>query len=120
MLACEVGTPYSRNLAGDRIGEGRRCSPKSPSWRLVALVSNFFLLGDPLWNTLFGIQMVFYGISFFGMVFGRFDLPSLLKIPFYFCMVNTAILWGLFKGLLGLQKVTWKKADRDLVSVPPK
>ena len=87
---------------------------------LVALVSNFFLLGDPLWNTLFGIQMVFYSLSFFGMVFGKFDLPSLLKIPFYFCMVNTAILWGLFKGLLGLQKVTWKKADRDLVSVPPK
>ncbi|MFZ0389930.1 MAG: glycosyltransferase family 2 protein [Calditrichia bacterium] len=85
---------------------------------LVILLSNFLLLGSPLWNLFFLLQIAFYLLVMLGWILAQRALPAFLKIPFYFFMVNYAALIGIFKGLFGMQKVTWAKADRNLVRMP--
>ena len=76
-------------------------------------------LGTPFYNGLFALELAFAGLSLTGWALNGRSVPAVVNVPFYFCMVNLAILQGLLKGLLGMQKVTWKKADRESVEMPP-
>ena len=44
-------------------------------------------------------------------VIKRFNI-RLFSIPFYFCLVNGAALYGIYKGLLNKQPVKWRKFNR--------
>lgn len=58
-------------------------------------------------------QVLFYGIGlgYATNVVGlrRFRWSA---IPYYFCLVNGAAFIGLWRGLLGIQKVTWQRTRR--------
>lgn len=54
------------------------------------------------------LQCAFYCCALLGyfsrrMLFGRF-----FAIPFYFCLVNGAALYGIYKGIFNKQSVTWE------------
>jgi len=63
---------------------------------------------------LLALQGVFYLLAVTGYLFRRRRLPSLLCIPYYFCLGNAAAAVGLVKWFRGSQAVTWRKADRHL------
>ncbi len=90
----------------------------TPFFLIGLFLSAAMLSGTSLYYVVFIAQVVFYLLGGLGWVFSKRRLPAVLKLPFYFCMMNYAVLLGVVKGLLGLQKVTWKKADRELVALP--
>ena len=60
-------------------------------------------------------QVSFYGMSLLGWYFeSRQVKVKLLFIPFYFCMMNYAVIAGIFRYLRGNQSVIWEKAVRKL------
>lgn len=75
---------------------------------MVATLVALFLVGSLWYKTAFVMQMAFYGVALFGLLFVNRTRTSLFNIPFYFCMENTAALLGIYKGMLNLQPVTWK------------
>ncbi|RMG63826.1 MAG: glycosyltransferase family 2 protein [Calditrichaeota bacterium] len=90
----------------------------TPFFLIGALLSSALSSASPLYLLAFWGQGIFYLLAALGWALSSRKLPAFLKLPFYFCMINYAVLLGVIKGLLGLQKVTWKKADRELVALP--
>lgn len=81
---------------------------------MVALyVTNIFLLSSPCYALFFIAQSVFYLLAAIGFLFKNNTIRSAaLFVPFYFCMMNVAVLAGLIKYLKGGHSVLWKKAQR--------
>jgi poly-beta-1,6-N-acetyl-D-glucosamine synthase len=73
---------------------------------------NLFLFGIPFFNILFVLQLSFYILAFGGFVGRHKKLPVILFIPFYFCNLNLALLFGFFRLLFGLQKTAWSTTSR--------
>jgi cellulose synthase/poly-beta-1,6-N-acetylglucosamine synthase-like glycosyltransferase len=57
-------------------------------------------------------QVAFYGAALLACTRPNGRWPAVIGIPFYFCMVNAAACVGSIRGLCGLEKVTWRKANR--------
>jgi cellulose synthase/poly-beta-1,6-N-acetylglucosamine synthase-like glycosyltransferase len=57
-------------------------------------------------------QAVFYGCALVGCTRPNASWPAPVGIPFYFCMVNTAAWLGSIRGVTGIERVTWMKAER--------
>jgi cellulose synthase/poly-beta-1,6-N-acetylglucosamine synthase-like glycosyltransferase len=74
---------------------------------LVCLaVSNCFLLYGRFYQLTGCCQLIFYGLALSG---SRWQLkPRALRLPYYFCFVNFAYLWGVCQSLQGRSKVKWK------------
>jgi len=72
-----------------------------------ALVLNTFLSG-PFYRALLVAQVVFYGLALAGWLGGgrRVRVP-LLKLPYYFCMINAAYVVALARLLAGEKNVRW-------------
>ena len=58
------------------------------------------------------LQIAFYSLALIGCTRPNAHWPALIGVPFYFSMVNAAAWLGSIRGVLGIEKVTWKKADR--------
>jgi cellulose synthase/poly-beta-1,6-N-acetylglucosamine synthase-like glycosyltransferase len=90
-----------------------------PVWLIVLLVSNAALLrGGLLYQALFAAQIAVYAIAAVAALSLTVRTTRIGGIVFYFVMSQVAITWGLIKGLLNRQKVTWNKADRSQSSHP--
>jgi cellulose synthase/poly-beta-1,6-N-acetylglucosamine synthase-like glycosyltransferase len=74
---------------------------------LVCLaVSNCFLLRGRFYQLTGWCQLIFYVLALSG---SRWQLkPRALRLPYYFCFVNFAYLWGVCQSLQGRSKVKWK------------
>ena len=57
-------------------------------------------------------QLAFYTCALIGATRPNARWPTVISVPFYFCMVNTAAWIGSIRGTFGSERVTWKKADR--------
>jgi len=58
-------------------------------------------------------QGLFYGLSLAGWLLQRREVKSkFLFIPYYFCMMNYAVLAGNWRYFTGRQQVTWDKSKR--------
>lgn len=57
-------------------------------------------------------QVAFYGCALIGLTRANARWPAVVGVPFYFCMVNTAAWLGALRGVTGIERVTWKKAER--------
>lgn len=56
----------------------------------------------------FGAQLLFCGLALIGfMLRGRANLPAVLNVPLYFCMVNFAAMRGIFEAYTGKTYTTW-------------
>jgi len=81
-----------------------------PFFLVAAFASNIALLEFPLYRTLLIAQCLGYGGMVAVHVFHIRWKP--LYVPYYFMLVNSAIMLGFFKNLLGMQKAAWESTRR--------
>lgn len=73
----------------------------------VLLLSNVFLLSQPVYLAAFVAQAAFYLAVLTGGVLP--EAPRLLRLPYYFVMVNAAALPGIYYALRGRRNMAWKR-----------
>lgn len=78
-----------------------------PVAMLAAVVSNLFLLDRPLYRALFALQLAFYGLVLLGALMSL--RPKVLRLPYYFCMINVAAFLGMYHALRGGRALAWKR-----------
>ena len=86
----------------------------TPFLLVLIFVLNFFLLDQHLiYQFIMAIQLFFYAAALLGYFLESRKLRiKVLFIPFYFSMMNYAVVAGLIRFLKGSQKSTWEKAKR--------
>ena len=81
-----------------------------PFAMLAALAANLFLVSSPAYRALLWAQVLFYALAVVGRT-GRLR-PRALRLPFYFCMVNSAAFFGLYHalhfGVTHRRSMAWK------------
>ncbi len=77
-----------------------------PFAMLAALAANLFLLDQPLYRVLFFGQAIFYLVALLGTMFQL--KPKAIMLPFYFCMINAAMFFGLYHALTSRRRMAWK------------
>lgn len=76
-----------------------------PPAMITCLVANLLLPGSPLYRLLLAGQLAFYALALGGAVFPL--RPRLLRLPYYFAMVNAAFLVALFERAVRRGQVAW-------------
>jgi cellulose synthase/poly-beta-1,6-N-acetylglucosamine synthase-like glycosyltransferase len=69
------------------------------------------------------LQIAFYILAFLGWALSlRGISPKLISLPYYFCLVNVACLYGLFNLISGNLSPTWNtvRHERESISLPRK
>jgi len=86
-----------------------------PVFLAVLIVLNVVLLGQhSVYAAALIVQLLFYGLAVIGaFIRTRYDLPLLLYIPFYFCLVNIASLRGICEAYWGRTYTTWSPAREN-------
>lgn len=88
-----------------------------PFLMILALVLNAAMVlqgGAPIvYQVLLAAQVVFYAAALAGWLLERKEIKvKALFIPYYFCMMNYAVIRGIFRYLAGAQSAAWDKAKR--------
>ncbi len=88
----------------------------APLFLLLLLPLNALLLTPPahwvFWVTL-AAQLAFYGTAAAGFALQhRPQVPSWIRAPFYFVVMNYAVYRGFLRYVSGTQSVTWERASR--------
>ncbi|MCP4652299.1 MAG: glycosyltransferase family 2 protein [Candidatus Omnitrophica bacterium] len=79
----------------------------------LLLVINVFLLGQNFYRYILFLQIIFYATAICGLCLTKYKkVPFLVYIPFYFCNLNLALLFGFFEVILGKQKGIWERTER--------
>mgnify|MGYP003627941686 CR=1 FL=1 len=86
----------------------------TPFLLVLIFVVNFFLLNQGvIYQLLMLSQLFFYAAALLGYFLeSRKIRVKILFVPFYFCMMNYAVIAGLIRFMKGSQKSTWEKAKR--------
>lgn len=88
----------------------------TPFLMIAAFILNCMLIladASGIYTIIFVLQVLFYSSAYLGKVFEDRKLRiKLLFVPYYFCMMNYAVLAGLHRFLFGGQSVIWEKALR--------
>jgi hypothetical protein len=71
------------------------------------LVANLFLLGEPFYRKLLVVQLTFYALVVLGALVRL--RPKILRLPYYFCMINAAAFLGMYHALRGGRALAWKR-----------
>ena len=83
---------------------------------ILALVLNVRLVLETrsvLYLLILGCQDLFYGLALIGWAFERRHLKvKIAFIPYYFCMMNYAVIAGIVRYMKGGQKAAWEKSKR--------
>jgi cellulose synthase/poly-beta-1,6-N-acetylglucosamine synthase-like glycosyltransferase len=74
----------------------------------VLLVSNLFLLHQPLFQVILALQIAFYALSLVGYLRQGKSRSRWLSLPLYFSLSNLAALRGLVNVLRRKPAVTWQ------------
>ena len=75
---------------------------------LVSLITCAALAatGSRFYTALLVLQGLFYALAAAGWAIPLY--PKTLRLPYYFCMINTATFLGAYHALTDLRKVSWK------------
>jgi len=77
-----------------------------PLAMIAMLAANTFLLEAPFYRVLFALQLGFYVLAILG---ARYALkPKILRLPYYFGMINAATFLGIYHVLSGRRRIAWK------------
>ena len=81
-------------------------------WAMLAmLIANAFLLDEPFYRVTFAAQLAFYVLVLLGAVVRL--RPKVLRLPYYFCMINAAAFLGMYHALRGAatggRTLAWKR-----------
>lgn len=79
---------------------------------VMLLVSTLWLASSPLFAAIFVLQALFYGLALVGGLFawGGRSGGSLVSVPFYFVLLNVAVLVGVIDACLGRRFAIWEIA----------
>ncbi len=77
-----------------------------PFAMLAAWAANFCLIRTSAYRVLLGAQLLFYALAVLGFT-GRLR-PRALRLPFYFCMVNSAAFFGFYHAITRRRSMAWK------------
>jgi len=84
-----------------------------PWFMLSLLVTSLFVWNQNMFYTLILIgQIAFYSISFIGLISKRLRSHSLIKLPFFFVQVNTALFHASLLYLMGKRITKWEPSKR--------
>jgi cellulose synthase/poly-beta-1,6-N-acetylglucosamine synthase-like glycosyltransferase len=88
----------------------------APVFLIVLLISAFCLWQSSFYRLAALLQAFFYLFAGLGwMLQTRSRCPKLLYLPYYFCLVNLASLFGIFKLLTGSLSPTWQTIRQPAV-----
>jgi poly-beta-1,6-N-acetyl-D-glucosamine synthase len=91
----------------------------TPFLLIAMFLLNFWLgmSGNTFYQLLMAAQILFYSAALVGFVLeNRRVRFKPVFVPYYFCIMNYAVLAGLTRYLSGNQKATWDKAQRKVVT----
>jgi cellulose synthase/poly-beta-1,6-N-acetylglucosamine synthase-like glycosyltransferase len=88
-----------------------------PFLMILALILNAVIVlqghASLVYQVLLATQVVFYTAALTGWLLERREIKvKALFIPYYFCMMNYAVIRGIFRYLAGTQSAAWDKAQR--------
>jgi glycosyltransferase involved in cell wall biosynthesis len=76
-------------------------------WAMIAaLIANLMLLDRAFYRWCLGLQLGFYALAVAGAALSLH--PRLLRLPYYFCMINLAAVLGSYFALFRQKAVVWK------------
>jgi glycosyltransferase involved in cell wall biosynthesis len=80
---------------------------------LLVFIANILLLrADPVYPVLFGGQLLFYFLAWFGYYSeGKGSSPRYLALPYYFTLLNLASMHAVWRYLKGEKQVIWKPRE---------
>jgi cellulose synthase/poly-beta-1,6-N-acetylglucosamine synthase-like glycosyltransferase len=78
-----------------------------PIAMLAMLGANLFLLDRPFYRAVFALQLAFYALVLLGALVRL--KPKVLRLPYYFCMINAAAFLGMYHALRGGRTLAWKR-----------
>lgn len=83
-----------------------------PFFLLPLLATNAYLLDEGwIYNLAFWSQILFYVMALIGGIRqGEKELPKVLSVPYYFCLVNVASAQGILEAFTGQTYTTWSTA----------
>jgi len=93
----------------------------TPFLLIAIIIINIFLaLDDNLFYILSGVgQILFYAAAIVGYILENKRVRfKPVFVPYYFCVMNYAVVAGLKRYLSGGQKATWDKAQRKTILAP--
>lgn len=71
-----------------------------------------------IYQVMMGAQLLFYTLAMVGLLLKNRNLKNKkLFVPYYFCIMNYAVLAGLIKYLTGKQNAIWDRAKRKIIVV---
>ncbi|HQT23449.1 MAG: glycosyl transferase [Sphingobacteriales bacterium 17-39-43] len=92
----------------------------SPFLLVLVLILNILIPvynDNPIYSLLLLGQVIFYLLAILGLIFEKRQLRvKLFFIPYYFCVMNYAVLAGLKRYLGNQQSAVWEKAKRKNVT----
>ena len=85
----------------------------TPFLLILLFVLNAFLPNNTLYNSIFAAQILFYLLAFLGFIMEKRQIRiKALFIPYYFCVMNYAVLMGIIRYFTKKQSAVWEKAQR--------
>jgi biofilm PGA synthesis N-glycosyltransferase PgaC len=68
------------------------------------------------YQILFALQASFYALSLLGLYFEQRNIRiKALFIPYYFCVMNYAVIAGIFRYFRKNQSAAWEKSKRKML-----
>jgi biofilm PGA synthesis N-glycosyltransferase PgaC len=85
----------------------------TPFLLILMFVLNAFLPNNALYNSIFAAQILFYLLAFLGFIMEKRQIRiKALFVPYYFCVMNYAVLMGIIRYFTKKQSAIWEKAQR--------
>ena len=68
-----------------------------------------------IYSFIYWSQALFYSLAFVGYICEKntIRLPTVLKVPYFFCLINCASLVGILKLVCGKRTMNWQKTARE-------
>jgi biofilm PGA synthesis N-glycosyltransferase PgaC len=89
----------------------------APIFLIWMLICNLALVRESLfWRSLLCGQILFYGAAWLAWKKPELD-SKLLRVPYYFSMVNLAAFFGILRGMKRKQRPVWMRTERLTPSV---
>lgn len=83
----------------------------APEFLILMFAASLLLCGHPFFLFVLLCQLAFYLLAWTGWTRrARGPMPIALYVPFYFCAMNLAALFGLYRHIT--RSTQWKKAER--------
>ncbi len=90
----------------------------TPFLLIAVFILNLLIVqndGDVLYRVMFVGQVVFYLLGLFGLIFESKNIRiKAFFIPYYFCVMNYAVIAGIFRYIGNNQSAAWEKSKRKL------